>query len=309
MVVAAAGFGTLSLSARRLGEYDITALPYVTWRAVTGGGLVLLLFLGLVAAGRARVPALATVPGGQRWALLAAGVCGAVTNLAAFSALELTTVALMLIVFYTFPAIVTIGAVRLYGERIDGRRALALALSSAGLLLVVLAPVLGQSGISVNLWGVALALIAAVGQAAFLLIAGRGFSSVPSMLSTAVVMLSAGVIYVVLVLAAGQVSAVAIPFEVPAAWPWIVLTATVGAAIPTMSLVSATRRIGPGRTSILMMLEPVVGVLLAGIFLAEHPSPWQLLGGVMVITAGVVLQLPARGRAAPVIAEAPVQTV
>ena len=54
---------------------------------------------------------------------LAACLIGAVLNIAMFEAFLSPTVAVALICFYTFPAIVTVAAVPLYGERIDRIRA------------------------------------------------------------------------------------------------------------------------------------------------------------------------------------------
>ncbi len=307
MLIAAVGFGTLSLSARRLGALDVTALPYVLWRSLLGGVVVMVVFAGLMATGRARWPASDGVPRNERLALLAAGLLGAVINLAMFTALERSTVALTLITFYTYPALTTLGATRTYGEPIDRQKGASLILASAGLALVVLAPLLSDGGIKVDALAVGLALTAAVGQAIFLLVAGRGFSSVPSVLSTAIVMLIGGAVFAALVLGTGQLPGAVIPFSDAATWPWIFMTSIVGAAVPTVALLVGTRRIGPGRTSILMMAEPVVGVVIAGLFLAEQPAPLQLVGGAAVIAAGILLQFPVRAPALPI--EAPAQPV
>ncbi len=52
-----------------------------------------------------------------------------------------------------------------------------------------------------------------------------------------------------------------------------------------------------------MLLEPVVGVLLAAVFISEHPSPLQLAGGLMVLAGGALAQVrwrSARGEEAQV---------
>ncbi|HWH23410.1 MAG TPA: EamA family transporter, partial [Candidatus Limnocylindria bacterium] len=63
-----------------------------------------------------------------------------------------------------------------------------------------------------------------------------------------------------------------------------------GAAVPTTAFIAGIGMIGPARAAILMTFEPVVGVLLAGMLLGEHPSELQLLGGAAVLAAAVVLQ-------------------
>jgi drug/metabolite transporter (DMT)-like permease len=54
---------------------------------------------------------------------------------------------------------------------------------------------------------------------------------------------------------------------------------------------TAIRKIGGTRTGILMLLEPVVGVVLAGLLLGEQMGPIQAVGGVLVLAGALVLQL------------------
>lgn len=301
MVAAAVGFGTLGLSARRMGELGVSALPYVTIRSLIAGLAVAAAVGALVWTGRGGIPKTSSVPSRERAALLAAAGCGVGLNLALFAALERSAVAPVLITFYAYPALVALGAVRFYGEPIDRRRGAALMLASAGLLAVVLAPGTG-SGLPIESVGLGLAAFAAVLQATFALIVGRGFSSIPSLTSSAFLLLSAGFVFLGLAIIAGQSAAVSAPLAQPATWFWIFMAAIVGAALPTTALVTGIRRIGPARAAILMMMEPVVGVALASLFLGERPSGLQLAGAAAVVVSGILLQLPSALRA-PVAAQ------
>jgi drug/metabolite transporter (DMT)-like permease len=51
--------------------------------------------------------------------------------------------------------------------------------------------------------------------------------------------------------------------------------------------------IGGTRTGILMLLEPVVGVMLAALLLGEALEPLQAVGGVLVLAGALVLQVGA----------------
>jgi drug/metabolite transporter (DMT)-like permease len=289
LVFAATGFGTLGLSSREAGELGLDALGYSTWRSGLGG-LALFAWVGVLVA--ARRPALPRGPVSRsaRLAMLAAGGASTLLNLAVFMAFERTTIALVLITFYTYPALVAVAATRLYGESLDRRSVLALLLAFSGLVLVVVAPAIQQAVLELDALGLGLAFLAACLQAVYVLIIGRGFSSVPSSLAAAIVVSLAGAAYVGLSVATGQVGAVLSPFEDGRLWPWVLMAAIVGAAAPTAAMLSAVRRVGPTRTSILMMLEPVVGVALAALFLAERPVPLQLVGGTAVLVAGIILQ-------------------
>jgi drug/metabolite transporter (DMT)-like permease len=78
----------------------------------------------------------------------------------------------------------------------------------------------------------------------------------------------------------------------------VLVAGIVGAGIPTVSYIAGIRRLGAPRAAILANFEPVVGVLLAAVLLGEQPTLVQLLGGALIIVAGVVLQLRPRAEIA-----------
>ena len=174
MALAAALFGTLSYVTRNADELGMGALPFIAWRgAVATVAMLPVLWLASRRSGnRAGIGQLAP---NRRRALIAAALIGAALNIAMFQAFLLTTIAVVLICFYTFPAMVTLAAVPLYGERIDRVRASGLILSAVGLVLVVLVPVLNSAEVRIDPLGIALAFGAGVCQASFILIVGRGF--------------------------------------------------------------------------------------------------------------------------------------
>lgn len=247
-------------------------------------------FGALVALGRARAPRASDVSRSDVVGLLVAGTVGMLLNLFMFIAFSRTTIALALICFYVYPAIVTLAAVRFYGEPLDRARLGALLLASAGLVLVVLAPALGSAGLRVDGIGVVLALSAAGLQAVYMLVVGKGFRGLPSMLASGLIVCLAGASYLVLSALTGDLPGFLRPFGDASLWPFVVLGAIVGSALPGVAHLAGVRRIGPTSTSILMMFEPVVGVTLAAIALGERPSPLQLVGGTAVLAAGLILQ-------------------
>lgn len=291
--MAAGLFGTLSYISREANELGLDALPFVTWRAVLA--TIILLSASMLLALRGEpLPDPRLLAPRQRLVLLAAGLCGAVLNIAIFAAFLRTTIAVVLICFYTFPAIVTVAAVRLYGERLDRLRLAALLLSSAGLVLVVLAPAVETGNLQLDALGVGLALLAAVCQAVFLLLTARGFRPFASLHVSVYVVAAAGVVGVLMLLVTGEVASLAQPLAEPRAWFWIIAGGFTGAAIPTTALLAGMGLIGPTRTAILMTIEPLVGVALAGVLLGERPGVLQLVGGVGVLAAAAILQAAPR---------------
>jgi drug/metabolite transporter (DMT)-like permease len=274
----------------------------VAWRGLIA--TIAMLITGIVFSraigGNSRVPNPLELRPDRRIALVVAAICGAVLNIAMFGAFALTTVAIALICFYTYPAIVTVAAVPLYGERLDRVRVGALVLSSAGLAMVVLAPLAGAADLLINPLGVGLALLAALCQAAFFLISGRGWRPMPNFHVSTFVIAMAFVLSVPLALVIGQTGALLAPFEQRDTWIWILAGAIAGGAIPTTAFITGIGLIGPSRAAILMTFEPLVGVTLAALLLGEEPGLIQLIGGAAVIVAAAILQMAPAGRSRPV---------
>ena len=255
--------------------------------------------LGARFGGTGRVPDVRVLARDRRIALAAVALAGALLNIAMFAAFLRTTVAIALICFYIYPALVTLAAVRLYGERLDRLRLGALIVSSVGLGLVVLAPLAASSDLVVDPVGVALALFAAVCQAIFLLISGRGWRPMPTLHVSAYVVGAAAVLSIPLAILGGEAAGLALPFSKPEGWIWILAGGITGAAIPTVAFVTGIGLIGPSRAAILMTIEPLVGVSLAALLLGEQPSLIQIVGGIAVLLAAAVLQVAPRATVPP----------
>jgi drug/metabolite transporter (DMT)-like permease len=104
-------------------------------------------------------------------------------------------------------------------------------------------------------------------------------------------MTGATVVYLLLALAITGTATLVEPMRsLPALWP-VFLAGVVGAGVPTFLYITGIRRLGPPTASILATFEPVVGVGLAAWLLGERPAVAQLVGGLLIIAAGILLQL------------------
>ena len=274
------------------------------WRAAIGAAALFSVAVVLALAGRGNLGTLGdlsplALEPRRRLALLVAALCGALLNIAMFAAFATTTIAVALICFYSYPAIVTVAAARLYHERLAPLRLAALGLSCVGLVLVVIAPLLSTTGVSVSSTGVALALFAALCQATFILVSGRGFSPMPALQVSGWVILVAVLLTLPLVVLLGDTNALVGPLADSRAWAPVLAGGLAAAAISTTAFVAGIGMIGPSRAAIMMTVEPLVGVALAALLLGEQTTPLQLLGGAAVIVAAVILQVAPR---APVVA-------
>jgi drug/metabolite transporter, DME family len=291
IVLAAACFGTLGPLSRFAEEAGVGSLALVAWRAALGA-TVMLLFIAVGAAlGRRFALALRRIPRRDLAFLGAAAVANAILNFAVFTAFLRISIALALLIFYLYPALVALVSVLWLGERLDRVRWVALDIFFAGLVLVLA----GAGGLgTLDLVGIGLAFLGGVAQVFYVLAARHGFSHVPAPQAAAMTMGGGGLLYLLAAVVIGQAGVLAQPLDSAAAfWP-VLVAGVVGAGVPTVSYITGIRLLGPPRAAILAMLEPVIGVVLAAWLLSEQPTLIQLVGGALVIAGAVIIQLRPR---------------
>jgi len=289
-LVAATLFGMLGPLARFGAEAGVSGVAFTAWRAAMGIGFLAL----LVAArrgGRTSLGAIRGLSRRSRASLGVAAVMGLTLNASIFTAFGLIPIALALMLFYTYPAGVVVVDVVLGRERITPTRIAALLLSSTGVALVLIGGVDPSAGFTINPLGILLALAAAASQVVFVTVSRDGYRAVPADAATAVILSVSLVGAALLAPLVGQGESLTAPFRSLDPWPILFLAGAVAAGLSSLLFLTAIRRLGGTRTGILMLLEPVVGVLLAGLWLGEALAPIQAVGGLLVLLGALVLQL------------------
>jgi drug/metabolite transporter, DME family len=305
VIVAASLFGMLGPLSRFAYDAGMEPLAFVAWR----GGIGLLAAVAFVAwrvaRGAERRTRLADLDRSARLSLAAAALLGFTLNFAMFIAFDLVTIALALLGFYTYPVIVAVVNVALGREEMDRPRVVALVLAVAGMVAVVASQLDPSTGIRLDAIGIGLALSAAVSQAAFVVISRSGYRAVPSSQAMAVILATTVACSVAVAAVTGAGGALAYPLRAPDVLPLLLFTGLFAAAIPSILFLTGIRRIGGTRAGILMLIEPVVGVALAALLLDECLAPIQVVGGLAILGAALILQrsAPPGGRtvAAPAI--------
>jgi drug/metabolite transporter (DMT)-like permease len=292
-LTSAAGFATLGIFGRLASDAGAT----VTTTLLVRFALAALVFAVVVRA-TGGWPALRRLPRRVVVTGLALGAVGYSLQsglyFAAIGRLDVSMVALLL---YTYPAFVTLAAVVLGRARPSLRIGSALAVASVGLVLVLLAAGTG----AFDLPGALLALAASLTYTTYILVSDRIVGDVDSFALALLVLTGATASFAVT-----GVATRSLDFALPAdAWLWLVLIALVSTVVAVSAFFAGLRRVGPSEAAILSTFEPPVTVALAFAVLGERLTPAQLAGGALVLAAVVVLQLPARRRRAPRLAEAP----
>jgi drug/metabolite transporter (DMT)-like permease len=297
VVLCAAMFGSLGTLSRFAYDDGMAPFAFVAWRAGVGALAIWLAILLVRRPTRIRRELRTLDSRGRRWLFVAIVLAGAL-NLAAFLSFANTTVALALLGFYTYPAMVAAGSVLLGRERLDLARVAALVLALAGMVAVVLGgPAVDAAGSAGSL-GIGLALAAALFQTGFVL-TSRGYGALAAEYAMGAILVGSAALSIVITLVADGPAAIAFPFSRPDLLALLVYVGIFAAAVPSVLFLTGIRWIGGVRTGILMLFEPVVGVALAAIFLAEGLQPLQIAGGATILLAALLVQRSGGRNAAP----------
>lgn len=286
-VAAGIALGTLGPVSNVAYDAGMTSTTFAGLR-VTIGALVL---LAIATRGERRV-SLRSLGRRDQLALALTAAAQATLSLALFAAYGSMSVALVLAVYFSYPVVVAGLSIALGRERATPTRGLALVLALGGLLIVVLGRIGPDTTISVV--GVALAAVAALCQATYLVASRNGFTRVPS--TQAVTVILGG--------AAMAIWAVAIPVDAPSgrlvawigdpsAWLAVIVAGVIGAGLAKVWLLRGVRRVGGTRASVLMLVEPVTGVLLAAFLLGQPIGVPEIVGGAAILGGALLAQRPA----------------
>lgn len=212
-----------------------------------------------------------------------------------FSAVRYLQVGPALLIEYTAPAAVVLWMWLRHGQRPGRLTVVGAVVAAVGLLLVL--DVI--SGAGLHPAGVAWALAAMVGAAAYFVISGDDRTGLPP------IALAAGGL-VVGTLALGLLAAVgALPMSAStdavtyagaevAWWVPLALLGVVTSAAAYVTGIAAVRVLGSRLASFVALSEVVAGVLWSWALLGELPAAVQLLGGVLIMVGVVGVKLGER---------------
>jgi drug/metabolite transporter (DMT)-like permease len=274
LVSAAFGFSTIAIFTTLLANAGTPLLTAMLGRYIVAS-IVLIPAAGGLAA--MRLPRF-------RMAQLA-GIGGLGQAMIAFlslSALEYIPAAMLVFLFYTFPAWVALRAAILRTERLTGTRLVSLLLSFAGVAVMV-----GWPGAeAVHPLGAGLALSAAVVYALFIPLIDRLRTGVSAVVATAWVAVGATLIFLVAAVVTGELM---LPSgTLP--WLYIVGLGTVSTALAFTLFLHGLQILGPVSAAIVTTAEPFFVATLAALVLGQPIQLQTIVGGTLIAIAVLVLQ-------------------
>jgi drug/metabolite transporter (DMT)-like permease len=188
------------------------------------------------------------------------------------------------LLFYTYPVLVSVFSFFLFKERLSVKATAAAAFSFVGLLMV-----LGTSMGKVNLYGVLLALGAALVCAFDVLLSYRVVKEVEPVVASAFITMFTALASLPVGLLSGQIT-FSIEFK---GWLAITACALICTNLARVAFLTGIKRVGSTFASVLCLVEPLVTVAFSALLFSQVLSAVQLLGG-MVILAGGAMVVAAR---------------
>jgi drug/metabolite transporter (DMT)-like permease len=220
------------------------------------------------------------------WGALGLGLISSATSLGYMGAIFYIPASLAVLIFYTFPLFVAVGARWSEGEPLTLTKIVGLLVAFIGLAIA-----LGVTFDGLDPVGVALAGMAAVGAAVHVL----AVSPVARWAGGQTLPVSLRSMAVAMVVNLGLLAAQGGP-----AWPtgmagWLGFAgATVFFTFGVTLMYATVSRLGPVTTSVLLNLEPLVAIVTAVLLLGEPFGPQQSLGAALVLGAVLWVQLRRR---------------
>lgn len=273
VLVAACGYAFAAILAKTAYDAGVGVVTLLAFRFT----MAFAILLGIAVWRGVRRPDLRTILTGlSLGALLYAPQSGLF-----FASLTRLDAGLAALVSYAYPALVGMIAALMGRERLTARRVVALAGSLGGVALVLV----GSGTGSPDVLGVVFALGAAVGYAAYVLVADIVARGVHPLAVAVLVSAGCALAFTTAGLVAGDLS-VTLPAT---GWLAIAGMAVASTVIPLAAFLAGMRVMGPSVSSILMTTEPLVTAVAATAVLGEALGLVQWAGGLMVLAAVVML--------------------
>ena len=228
---------------------------------------------------------------GAAWRLLVMIAMSSLTLLLFFYAVRNTSVAIAMFLLFLMPVWVALAAPRVFKSPREPLVWPALALALAGLSVILLPDLLG-GGVEVSVAGLLAALFTGFGYATYT-ISVKGLTKIvtPSTISMAE---AAGDALLVLPLALWQLGSTGYRLD-GRAWVAAVVMGVFCTAIPYTLWIVGTKRVRVEHVTILGFVEPVAGPLFAVFLVGQLPTLWTVIGGALILAAGLVIVVFGRG--------------
>lgn len=208
--------------------------------------------------------------------LLTSGVAIGVNWILLFEAFKYTTVSVATLSYYFAPVIVTVICPILFKEKMTARQILCFVMSTLGIVLIT---GIGDVGGGTDLIGILFGLGAAVFYATVVLM-NKFIKNVEGIHRTFLQFLSAAVVllpYVLLTsgITLGSLSGIG--------WVNLLIVGLIHTGVTYCMYFSSLKELPGQKAAILSYIDPMVAVLISVTVLKEDMTPWQAVGGILIL--------------------------
>lgn len=269
VLLSACAFGSMAIFARGAFASGANVSGLLAGRFAIAGILLAIL---LLATGR-------KFPRGRPLVFaIAMGGIGYVGQAACFfAALQYASSGLVALLLYVYPTLVVLLSAAFLHEKLTGRKLVLLAVSFAGLALML-------GGGSGSPMGIGLGLAAAGIYSVYILVGSRELANTDALASATVICLSAATTL--------GIASLFIDTRLPGTWwGWAAVAALgiVGGVVAILAFFAGLKRVGPSVASVVSTFEPVFTAALAWFVLGESLTAAQLAGGALVVATAAGL--------------------
>ena len=198
-----------------------------------------------------------------------------------FTSLLYSPVAIVELVLYTYPALVTVGAFALGWGRISRRLMAAIVIAMLGLILVA-----NPFGNPIG-FGVLLALGSSVAYTLYILSGTKVLRRVRGDVGAFYVMGGASVSFG---LTGGLARSIHLNWSLEG-WFWVGTITLLCTVVAVTAFFIGISRIGPSRAALISLVEPVASVIVATVIFGNALNISQWVGGVLILTATALTAL------------------
>jgi len=232
---------------------------------------------------------------GAAWRLIVMAAMSSATLLLFFYAVRHTSVAVAMFLLFLMPLWVALMAPRVFHTVREPVVWPALGLALAGLAVILVPDLLGH-GLRLSALGLLAALSTGFGYAAYT-VSVKGLTRIVSS-ATVSTAEAAGDALIVTPLALWQFHATGYHLTAHA-WIGALVMGVVCTAVSYTLWVEGTRRVPVEQVTILGYIEPVAGPLYAIFLVGQRPSLATVVGGALILGAGLLVVVFGRGEALP----------
>ena len=211
-----------------------------------------------------------------------------------FLGLQYVTAGVGRLLLFVYPTIVVLLSAALFKKPIRRRDVAALAVTYAGVTLVI-AEAVGGENLDLPL-GAVLVFCSALAYAVYLVIGAEIAQRIGAIRFAALAISAACLCCILQFLLLRPLSALALPKEV---YGLMVIVAAVCTVIPVFLTAEALRRIGANQVAMIGAVGPISAIVFGGIVLGESMSWIQLAGAALVIVGVLLATVERRSSRAP----------